>query len=569
MWIRVALLGLVLAACGDNIKLGSDGGTDGPTGGGRCGNGAVEGTEECDDGDVVTDVSCDSTCRLTCGNGTVDDGVGETCDTGLSGSCPATCDDADTCTSDVLSGADCTAECLYTDITAPIDGDGCCPAGANETNDDDCAAVCGNGVLETGERCDITIPAGMAGACPTACMDGQVCTIDRLVMGGTCQARCRFIDITMPIDDDGCCPPGADATTDNDCSANCGNGVVEAGETCDTAITTGPGRCPTSCNDGMACTTNVLLNPGTCIAACDFPPIVNPQNGDGCCPPGANANNDNDCPPVCGNGVPEPGEQCDDGNTNNTDACSNSCMTNVVITAFRFTSLVLKDPHVFASFVFCIDVTNSNISGFSVNEELATNVTMDGDGDGLYDLSPTAVFRPLNQANNATTPLDLHFADCMVSPAGCTPSTTAPILLTATSQTAGTCLQPLAGTLRPYSPAVTNSTAPCFSSNMATVTIDLGGIPITLRDARVGATYNTNPATNLVNGLLMGFISEADANATIIPDSFPVVGGDPLSSLLPGGMGACPGHDDRDMNGTVRGWWFYLNFTATTVPWTP
>ena len=32
-----------------------------------------------------------------------------------------------------------------------------------------------------------------------------------------------------------------------------------------------------------------------------------------------------DCPPVCGNGVREEGEQCDDGNVNDGDTCSNTC----------------------------------------------------------------------------------------------------------------------------------------------------------------------------------------------------------------------------------------------------
>ena len=42
------------------------------------------------------------------------------------------------------------------------------------------------------------------------------------------------------------------------------------------------------------------------------------------------------------------------------------------------------------------------------------------------------------------------------------------------------------------------------------MTITLAGIPITLRDARIAATYVGNPATTTTNGLLMGFISEAD-----------------------------------------------------------
>lgn len=32
------------------------------------------------------------------------------------------------------------------------------------------------------------------------------------------------------------------------------------------------------------------------------------------------------CEPVCGNGVVEPGEECDDGNTNDTDVCNNDCL---------------------------------------------------------------------------------------------------------------------------------------------------------------------------------------------------------------------------------------------------
>ncbi len=34
---------------------------------------------------------------------------------------------------------------------------------------------------------------------------------------------------------------------------------------------------------------------------------------------------DFDCPPICGNGILEEGEECDDGNLNNNDGCSNTC----------------------------------------------------------------------------------------------------------------------------------------------------------------------------------------------------------------------------------------------------
>lgn len=120
-----------------------------------------------------------------------------------------------------------------------------------------------------------------------------------------------------------------DATADADVEASaCGDGVVDTalGELCDTAIEAGAGACPTTCVDIVACTADVIVEAGTCAAACTHTPIIAPANGDGCCPPGANAANDNDCTPICGDGVLEPGEACDDGNTQSGDGCSAGCV---------------------------------------------------------------------------------------------------------------------------------------------------------------------------------------------------------------------------------------------------
>jgi cysteine-rich repeat protein len=560
-----------LAACGDNIKLGTPGpeGPEGPSI--ACGDGVVQAGEDCDDADAAKDNVCDATCRFTCGNGVVDVDVGEQCDTAIAsgpGACPATCDDGAACTDDALNSSGCTAACVHAPIIAAADGDRCCPPGADANTDSDCAAICGNGVLEAGETCDSGIMAG-AGACPTACDDALVCTTDVLTSAGTCQAACSFPPITTPAGGDGCCPAGANATTDGDCLAVCGNGVVEPSETCDIGIASGAGACPTTCQDGVACTADTLGNAGTCQAVCVFPPITTPASGDGCCPPGANATTDGDCTPVCGNTVVEPGEQCDDGNANNKDACANNCRANPSATAFRFADLDLRDPHVFTAASGCKDVTDNKQLGFSLNDVVEAAIKLDGNGDGRLDLSPTLVFRQFSQTT-PTTPVELQLATCS-APTGsssCMASGSAVMATTATNLFAGQCLTSLPGTVHPYAPSITSPSASCFVTSPAAMTLDLRGIAIPLQDAQVAAHYVGFPADTLANGLIRGFLSEADAAATIVPISFPVVGGRSLGALLAGGAGACPSFSDRDTHNGAAGWWVYLNFSGNRISWT-
>lgn len=576
-WILLlGALGLFAPACGDNVRpaIVPDAAIEPDAEVYQvCGDGLITGNEQCDDGNDSNDDACLSTCVLACGDGVVN--AAELCDTGIvtgQGACPTACSDGDSCTTDVLAGDGCQAQCIFTNITEFMSGDGCCPPGGNSSIDGDCPVVCGNSVVEAGESCDTGIEPGLGGACPDTadCIDNVACTSDVLDNPGTCTAACRNDPITTPANDDGCCPEGGTVGNDNDCSGSCGDGIFSPseGETCDIAIGAGSaGACPTAadCVDSNACTEDVLLSGGTCSAVCDNQPITVIGQSDGCCPPGGNANNDVDCPPVCGNGVLESGEQCDDGNTTGGDGCDGTCRTEITATAYRIRTLELRDPHAYAR-LFVIDCTD--ITG-NLNTELGNAITMDGDGDGLLDLSAISLFRPLDQAAT-TTPLEIVFADCTAPLTGtrCSPPASMPAIpSTAHNQSTGTCLTPTTGTVRPYSPAVTNTTAPCYASDPETLVLDLGGIRLPLSNAQVAATYVGNPATSMTNGLLKGFISEADANATVLPASLPIVGGQTLSSLLPGGTGNCSTRDDRDMLGTVRGWWVYFNFTAEPVLW--
>jgi hypothetical protein len=242
---------------------------------------------------------------------------------------------------------------------------------------------------------------------------------------------------------------------------------------------------------------------------------------------------------------------------------------SAVPTAYRLTDLDLRDPHGFVSFFGCRDVTDTQLLGYSLNGSLQTKIQTDGNGDGMLDQSYLLVFDPVNSAGTSGNVV-FRFGSCTAPMSGtsCVPNSSAPIPLVWTNGASGTCLSPLAGTVRPYTPAVASPGAPCFSTAGAALTLDLGFGPVTLHDARVAATYSGNPPTQLVKGLLMGFITEADANSTYLPASLPIVGGKPVSVMLRGGAGCCATGSDKDLNNGVSGWWFYLNFTAVQVPWT-
>jgi fibro-slime domain-containing protein len=132
-------------------------------------------------------------------------------------------------------------------------------------------------------------------------------------------------------------PPPVDGIVIN--TANCGNGVLNAGEQCDDGNTVGGDgctkicqiesgwSCPTAgqpcvrtevCGDGMLqlpeqCDDGNTTPGDGCSATCNVEP------GYVCHVPGK------PCIPLCGDGIITGTEKCDDGNTTNGDGCSSTC----------------------------------------------------------------------------------------------------------------------------------------------------------------------------------------------------------------------------------------------------
>jgi hypothetical protein len=116
--------------------------------------------------------------------------------------------------------------------------------------------------------------------------------------------------------------------------------------------------------------------------------------------------------------------------------------------------------------------------------------------------------------------------------------------------------------------AVNAPTNSCFMTDHETLPISLQGVTLSLQDARIAAVYSGDPATGLTTGLIVGFLSKADADSITLPTSIPLIGGSPLSSLL-GSDTNCSSHNDLDSFMGQPGWYFYLDFTAVETAYSP
>jgi hypothetical protein len=112
-----------------------------------------------------------------------------------------------------------------------------------------------------------------------------------------------------------------------------------------------------------------------------------------------------------------------------------------------------------------------------------------------------------------------------------------------------------------------------FRTDETNLTLRLfGDVHVPFSRVRIGALYVGTPTTNLNSGLIRGFLSQEDADAIVV--TIPTIGDRVLSSILPNLSSNCATtHTDEDSIRTSEGclvdpgWWFYLNFSATIVPY--
>lgn len=231
------------------------------------------------------------------------------------------------------------------------DGLGACPAGCanasacddgNACTSDTCAAngACAHAPVncDDGNRCTRDLCDEGAGclAIPddgASCDDGNACTGTDACVGGTCRGSA----ISGCCIADGDCDDAAPCTVDACRDGSCTNVPADCAVTdkCLVGFCDAAGACattPVSCDDSNVCTDD-RCDP---VTGCSHVVTSNPPEAkEVSCDDDA----DNDCDGnidaadpdcfVCGDGVLQPGEECDDGNTNPFDGCDQCILVDI------------------------------------------------------------------------------------------------------------------------------------------------------------------------------------------------------------------------------------------------
>ena len=255
---------------------------------------------------------------------------------------------------------------------------------------------------------------------------------------------------------------------------------------------------------------------------------------------------------------------------------------------FRVDFLELQHPHIIADVNYmgipiCADITFDPLEVFLFGEVApGLNPTI-ADMIGDLQLNMVQLHDPLDLADGHSAEQAIVDAECD-SVTDCSPARDVTLSEgTFSVQDSGACLADIDGLYEGEWPderaTVLNAAAAgemsCFVTDVTTLELALDMLEeplvLSLKDVRIAGHYDDDEATMITDGLILGFLSQVDADQVTI--DLDIIDLNLGHDLLPAGAGdgqACVERDPAHCSGIEArvthngdcGWWFALNFNA-------
>lgn len=276
----------------------------------KCGDSYIQPSEQCDDKNTDAGDGCSPTCQIECGNGAVDAPLED-------------CDDKNLINTDT-----CTNECRF-----PKCGDGFwqisngeqCDDGNNINTGDGCDNECKlEGVepeKETKNKTTVVLKTGFGEVDGEYCCNGSLYCLPPITEKKNKEA---YVGKVLQCLNQNWCEKGACNTL-----LQCGNGKKDTNlEECDDGNDVNNDGCSTTCKNEVLKPVTVSANgktlyctgtPLPCIAKVKLSEAGYAENETACLKQYKCTDS------ICVNGKKDGSEQCDDGNENNADDCTNEC----------------------------------------------------------------------------------------------------------------------------------------------------------------------------------------------------------------------------------------------------